>query len=59
MRCVKCHNEMQRVDAGNNVFYYECRHCGFVIGKPTESVTASTVPSEPDAVKTVVKKSNT
>lgn len=56
MRCVKCHNEMQRVNAGNNVFYYECKHCGYAIGKPTENMIVTDLAEEPDAVKTITVK---
>lgn len=40
MRCPKCHFTMQRKEAPGNVYYYECPHCGYSVGKPVEEEAA-------------------
>ena len=39
MICPKCHKTMERKKAdseGMNIYYFECPHCGYHLGKPLE-----------------------
>lgn len=37
MKCPKCHRNMERKEAPNNVYYYECPSCHYDVGKPKEA----------------------
>lgn len=45
MKCKKCGREMERKDAGNGIFYYECPRCGNSLGKPVENTQGSNAPT--------------
>lgn len=34
MKCPQCYGELTRVDAGNNVYYWQCEKCGYSMNKP-------------------------
>jgi len=45
MICPKCHKTMERKKAPieeQNIYYFECPHCGFFIGKPLELIEEET-----------------
>ena len=37
MKCPKCRKEMQRKEAAQGVYYYECPSCHHELGKPREA----------------------
>jgi len=45
MKCPKCRNIMDRVDAGNNVFYFACPHCGTTVGMPETLMSSDKAPT--------------